>query len=81
MIDVDDSQSLWQVADAARSVIEANLGYCAVSIVPDVECRCLRVELDRHLDEEQAMALCAQFALTADYDGESEAGSLFTLWL
>lgn len=81
MNDCTDSETLWQAADAARSVIEANLGYCAVAITPDAWGRTLHVELDRHLTEDQAMDLCAQFALPADYDGDSPHGSLFTLWL
>ena len=77
MQDWQDYSELWALKDAITTAVEAN-GYAVWDIRQGAGA--LRVELDRHLTDDQMSALCCQFPLTADYDGEGTHGSTFTLY-
>lgn len=79
MMNVTDMEEVWRTEDSIRSVVEAAAGLSAWELTFDTVTGCYHLELDGHLTEEQAIDLCAQFYISADYDGEGSHGSLFTL--
>ena len=65
MIDFD---AIWRFQDEVRTVVNACLGDC------------IELELERHLDDEEQELLSSQLTLPADYDGESDNGSMFVIY-
>lgn len=79
MMNEGDMEEAWRTVDSIRSVAEAVTGLSVWELSFSRQTGCYRLELSRHLTEEQAYDLCSQLYIPADYDGEGSHGSLFTL--
>ncbi len=67
---------LWALEDSITTAVEAN-GHTVWRISADDGV--VEVELNERLDDESASSMCGQFPLAADYCGEGDKGSIFTL--
>lgn len=74
-----DIEDVWQTEDSIRSVAEAVTGLAVWELSFSRQTQCFYLELDGHLTEEQAINLCMQFYISADYEGEGSHGSRFAL--
>ena len=68
---------IWQTEDEIRTVIDANIGCGIWELAYDWEARVIRLQLETHLEEEQADDLCSQFHVNGYYNGEGSHGSIF----
>lgn len=75
--DINDYQRIWQLQDAITTVVDAN-GYSVWSLRHTGGG--FQLELTEHIQEEQAMELCGQFPMDADYTGEGHTGTIIQLW-
>lgn len=69
---------LWRAADGIRTVAEA-AGHQVWDLHWVPEAGLFSLELSGHLDEDAAIALCGQFSISADYEGEGSRGSCFSI--
>lgn len=77
MIDFD---AIWRFQDEVRTVVNACLGDCIWNLNNNPARQCIEQELERHLDDEEQELLSSQLTLPADYDGESDNGSMFVIY-
>lgn len=68
---------IWQTEDEIRTVIDACLGCGIWELSYDMQSLMIRLQLEMHLDEQQADELCSQFPIHGYYDGEGSHGSVF----
>lgn len=77
-MDKNEYFDLWRLSDEVDSVVTAVMGECNTSIL--VDNGMIVLQLDKHLDEEQAMMLCSQFYSPATYEGDSDKGAIFNIY-
>lgn len=70
----------WQIEDEITAAVNA-VGKTVWDLHYDTYADVFRLELEEHLSEDIIDNLCAQMALQADYEGEGDHGSRFTLTL
>lgn len=61
-------------------MVNACLGDCIWNLNNNPARQCIEQELERHLDDEEQELLSSQLTLPADYDGESDNGSMFVIY-
>ena len=76
-----DFDSIWRTQDEIRTVVNAVVGECIFSLVYSQERAAIELELSAHLDEDAVSALCSQFPISGDYDGEGSEGTKFVFFL
>jgi len=67
----------WQMMDAITTVVEAN-GYSIWDLKQTSDG--FRLELNQKINDDDASLLCGQFPISADYDGDGNNGSIFSLY-
>ncbi len=75
-----DFDAIWRCQDQVRTEVEACLGNCIWNFNYNPVRKCLELEVDRHLDDDEQDLLLSQLTIPVDYDGEGEYGSIFTLY-
>lgn len=73
-----DYTELWQLQDSITTAVNAS-GYGVWDLRPEESG--FHLELSTHMDEADISNLCCQLPLMADYDGEGNNGSVFSLYL
>ncbi len=71
-------EDAWHLQDEITAMVNA-LGYSIWELSLDERSGCFTLQLQQHLDEAAASALCCHMPLPADYDGQGPYGSIFTL--
>jgi hypothetical protein len=72
-----DFDTIWQTEDEITTMVDASVGCGIWQLSYDAEDRVIRLELEQHLDDEQADMLSSQFTVSGYYDGEGSHGSMF----
>nr|MBP7472793.1 hypothetical protein [Prevotella sp.] len=72
-------ENAWQVQDEITSVVNA-LGWSIWDLRYNRNADVFRLEIGKHLYDEEQERLVSQFPLSADYEGEGIHGSTFTLY-
>ena len=75
-----DFDTIWRFQNEVRTVVNACLGDCIWNLNYNPARQCIELELERHLDDEEQELLSSQLTLLADYDGESDNGSMFVIY-
>lgn len=65
--------------DAITTVVNA-CGHTVWHLTHHADAHTFALELTAPLDEEAALALCAQLPLNADFEGQGQQGARFTLY-
>lgn len=77
---MNDFDTIWRLQDEVRTVVKACLGDSIWNLNYNPVRRCIEMELERHLNDEELELLSSQLTLTADYDGEGTNGSMFVIY-
>jgi len=77
---MNDFDTIWRLQDEVRTVVNACLGDCIWNLNYNPVRRCIEMELERHLNDEELELLSSQLTLPADYDGEGDYGSMFVIY-
>jgi len=73
-------EDIWQIQDEITSAVNS-LGFSLWDMHYDRQSFSFRIELNEHLPDDDISSFCSQMPLSADYDGEGNCGSVFTLYL
>lgn len=73
-------EDIWQIQDEITSAVNS-LGFSLWDLHYDRPSFSFHLELNEHLPDEVISSFCFQMPLPADYDGEGNDGSVFTLYL
>ncbi len=76
-----DFDSIWRQQDEIRAVVNAVLGECIWNLSYNGRREAIELELTCHLEEDAVSDFCAQFTLTADYDGVGSHGTRFVFYM
>lgn len=73
-------EDIWQIQDEITSAVNS-LGFSLWYLHYDRPSFSFHLELNEHLPDDAISSFCFQMSLPADYDGEGNYGSVFTLYL
>ena len=73
-------EDIWQIQDEITSAVNS-LGYSLWDLRYDRASFSFHLELSEHLPDDTISSFCSHMPLSADYDGEGNYGSVFTLYL
>ena len=71
-------EDIWQIQDEITAAVNS-LGFSLWDLHYDSDSFSFHMELNEHLPNEALSSFCSQMPMSADYDGEGNHGSLFSV--
>ena len=71
-------EDIWQIKDEITAAVNS-IGFSLWDLHFDRDTFSFHMELNEHLTDEVLSSFCSQMPMSADYDGEGNHGSLFSV--
>ena len=71
-------EDIWQIQDEITAAVNS-LGFSLWDLHYDYPSFSFHLELNEHLPDEVLSSFCSQMPMSADYDGDGNHGSLFSV--